>query len=83
MARRRRALICRDAVELMTDFLEGSLTSPHRRRFEAHLAGCPACTAYLSQMQATVESLGRLEPERLPDAVLDELVEVYRRVRAG
>ena len=34
----RRGLVCRQAVELVTDYLEGSLSARARRRFEAHLA---------------------------------------------
>jgi hypothetical protein len=34
-------------------------------------------------MQAAVEILGKLEPHDLPDAVVEELVELYRRVIAS
>jgi anti-sigma factor RsiW len=67
----------------MTEYLEGALGAAERRRHEAHLLGCLACTAYLSQMRATVALLGRLEPDDLPAAVLEELVELYRRVTAS
>ena len=83
LGRRRRLLVCRDAVELMTDYLEGALGPTDRRRFEAHLAACPACTAYLGQMRATVAAAGRLEPDELPPEVLEELVGLYRRVAAA
>ena len=38
-------LVCRQAVELVTGYLEGSLSRPSRKRFERHLAVCPHCTA--------------------------------------
>jgi hypothetical protein len=41
---RRRDLICQKVVELVTDYLEGSLSRADRRRFERHLKGCPNCT---------------------------------------
>ena len=81
--RRRRdppAPVCRQAVELMTDWLEGALAPAEAARFEAHLAGCDACTRYLGQMRALVDALGRLPPEALPPAVLDELVGLYRAI---
>jgi anti-sigma factor RsiW len=87
VGRRRRAsanaLVCRQAVELMTDYLEGAMSAAARARFESHLAGCTACTAYLEQMRLTVSVLGRLDPGSLPTPVLDELVDLYRRHRAG
>ena len=61
----RRDLVCQQAVELVTDYLEGALSRRDRRRFEAHLAGCPHCTEYLAQMRETIQLTGRLEPEDL------------------
>ena len=80
--RRQRGLVCRDAVGLMTAYLEGALSAGDRTRFEAHLARCTACTAYLDQMRVSVAALG-LEPDEVPDTVLDELVELFRRCHAS
>ena len=75
-------LVCQQAVELVTDYLEGTLSRPARRRFEAHLAGCPHCTEYLAQMRETIRLTGRLEPEDLTPQVRDEFVELYLRWRS-
>lgn len=77
--RRRRALVCRQAVQLMTDYLEGALTARDRARLEAHLAGCPHCSEYLSQMRVTIEATGRVQPDDLEPEALGELVSLYRR----
>jgi anti-sigma factor RsiW len=82
LSRRGSDLLCRDAVELVTDYLEGRLSRRDRRRFEAHLADCPHCTEYLAQVQATVGALGRLEPEDLTPEARDDLVRLYREWRA-
>ena len=66
----------------MTDYLEDALSRRARRRFEAHLAGCPHCTEYLAQMRETIRLTGRLEPEDLSPQMRDEFVELYRRWRA-
>lgn len=81
--RRRRAVVCREAVELVTDYLEGALSPQDRARFEAHLAQCPHCTRYLEQMRETIAALGRVEPEALAPDARDELVALYRRWQAG
>jgi anti-sigma factor RsiW len=80
---RRRNLVCRQAVELVTDYLEGALSTRDRARFEAHLAECEHCTEYLAQMRTTITALGHIEPEALAPEVRDELVALYRRWRAG
>ena len=76
-------MTCRRATELMTDYLEGVLTEPDRARFEAHLADCDGCTAYLAQMRATIATVGMLDAGELPPQVLDDLVDLYRRYRSS
>ncbi len=80
--RRRHELVCREAVELVTDYLEGALSGREQARFEAHLADCPHCRAYLDQLRTTLEVLGRIEPEALEPDVQDELVALFRRWQA-
>lgn len=80
---RRREIVCQQAVELVTDYLEGALSNRDRARFEAHLRGCLNCTEYLAQMRATVAAAGRIEAAALPPEVRDELVSLYRRWQAG
>ena len=48
------ALSCQELVELVTDYLEGALPEAERIRFDDHLGGCDGCSAYLSQMRATI-----------------------------
>jgi anti-sigma factor RsiW len=79
---RSRDLPCQQAVELVTDYLEGTLRRSARRRFEAHLAGCPHCTEYLAQMRETISITGRLVPEDLTPQMRDEFVDLYRRWRS-
>ena len=76
---RSRDLPCQQAVELVTDYLEGTLRRSARRRFEAHLAGCPHCTEYLAQMRETISITGRLVPEDLTPQMRDEFTDLYRR----
>jgi anti-sigma factor RsiW len=76
--RRRRALVCRQAVELMADYLDGRLAGIDRQRLEAHLAACPHCSEYLAQLRVTIDALGHAEPDDLPDVAIDELVHLYR-----
>jgi anti-sigma factor RsiW len=76
---RRRDLVCRQAVELVTDYLEGALSRADRRRFEAHLAACPHCTEYLAQIRVTIDLTGQITPEDLSPPVQDEFIALYWR----
>jgi anti-sigma factor RsiW len=69
---------CRQVVELMTDYLDGALAAEDRVRFEEHIAGCDGCQAYLAQLKATREVVGRLAEESVPKTIEDELVKAFR-----
>jgi anti-sigma factor RsiW len=51
-------LTCQQLVELVTEYFEGALGASDRARFEAHVAGCSGCEAYLRQMRTTLEVVG-------------------------
>ena len=74
-------LACRELVELVTDYLEGALPSRERERFEAHLAECDACDAYVEQIRATIRLAGRAAALEVPGetATLLEMFRIFRR----
>jgi anti-sigma factor RsiW len=78
---RRRDLVCQQAVELVTGYLEGTLARTDRRRYEAHLAGCPHCTEYLAQMRKTIELTGTLTADDLTPQMQDDFIALYRQWR--
>ena len=47
LLRRPPELACQQMVELVTEYLEGTLSRADRKRFDGHIRGCPNCTAYL------------------------------------
>jgi anti-sigma factor RsiW len=79
---RAQPLVCQEVVELITDYLEGTLSRRDRRRFDQHLAGCEHCTEYLAQMRETLRLTGRLVPEDLSPAMQAEFEALYRRWRS-
>jgi anti-sigma factor RsiW len=79
---RRKDIVCEQAVELVTDYLEGALSRRDRRRFEVHLKLCPNCATYLEQIRMTIQLVGDIEPEDLTPEAVQDLTEVYRRWRS-
>lgn len=78
---RRRDITCRQAVALVTDYLEGNLAREDRSRFEAHLAECASCAEHLKQIQVTVAVMGRVRDEDLDPLAREDLMHLYRRWR--
>ena len=80
---RRKDIVCQQAVELVTDYLEGALPRRDRRRFERHLRACPNCTAYVEQIRLTIALAGAVETDALTPEARQDLSELYRRWRVG
>jgi anti-sigma factor RsiW len=74
-----RDLACQQAIELVTDYLEGRLGRRDRKRLERHLAGCPNCSRYLEQMRQTIRLAGAVAPETLEPAARQDLMALYQR----
>jgi anti-sigma factor RsiW len=65
----------------MSDYLDGSLSRRDRRRLDAHLALCDACTAYLEQLRVTIAVSGVVSINELDPEVLQTLTELFERFR--
>ena len=78
-----RDLTCKELVELVTGYLDGSLRGRRRRRFEAHLAACDGCTRYLRQMEATIRITGTLTEEQVTEDQKAVLLTAFRDWSTG
>jgi hypothetical protein len=75
------SLTCKDAIELMGEYLEAALGPELLAALERHLADCGPCVAYLNTYRKTrqlAREVGRLEmPEemkrRLRRLILEQL----------
>lgn len=76
-------ITCREVVEIVTDYLEGAMSSTDRARFEEHVATCDGCTNYLQQMRETIRLTGILSEEQIPDEQKRSLLDAFRDWRAG
>ena len=74
-------LVCQEIVELVTAYLGGTLPAHDRARFDAHLATCPPCTAYLAQVKTTLELAAEVGSAGAPpdDDLAAQLGDMFRR----
>jgi anti-sigma factor RsiW len=73
-----RELTCKELVELVTGYLDGSLRGRRRRRFASHLSECDGCTRYLQQIEATIRATGRLTEDRITEEQRTVLLAAFR-----
>jgi predicted anti-sigma-YlaC factor YlaD len=69
---------CRELVDVITEYLEGTMDPFDRVRFEAHLDECPYCVNYLEQMRETIAVLGELTEESIGTEARGELLAAFR-----
>lgn len=75
-------ITCQELVELVTDYLEGSMPSDRRLRFEEHLAFCFSCAEYLDQMRETIRLMGAIREDDLDPESRDVMLRVFREFTA-
>lgn len=74
-------LMCQEFVELVTDYMEGTLAGRDRRRLEKHLAACDGCTEYMESIVTTVRTLGVLPAEPADPHVREHLLVAFSELR--
>ncbi len=77
-------LVCQEVVELVTEYLGGTLSPTDRERFDQHLATCPPCTAYLTQMRTTLDLASEVgaSPDPADDQIANQLADIFRHWHA-
>jgi anti-sigma factor RsiW len=69
---------CREVVEVVSDYIDGSLPAEDRERLDAHLTECPCCVQYVQQMRETIVALGRVDAESLSPQAQERLLAAFR-----
>lgn len=69
---------CRELVEVLTEYLDGTLGAHDRARLEAHLSACDDCQAYVAQFRAAITLAGHVDVDGLPAQLRSDLLRVFR-----
>ena len=72
---------CQEIVELVTDYLEGTLDPDMTVEVEAHLQLCDGCDTYVKQIRNTIRALGKVPVATLSEKAQAELVRAFRDMR--
>ena len=73
---------CREAVCLITAYLDGALGPHDQDRLERHLDECPHCWEHLKQIEAAIAVAGAVGAEELDPLAREDLIDLYRRWRS-
>ena len=72
-------IVCASGVELLMEFLEGTLPADLRADLEAHVASCARCTAFVASYRATPRIFRAATLARLPEDLEESLLAFLRR----
>ena len=67
------SMSCRDAIEIIADFLGQSLAAGELERLERHLRDCHPCRAYLNTYRRTRRLVGKAGRVEMPGEVKSRL----------
>ncbi len=52
---------CLELIQLVTDYLEGTIAEVERERLESHMRECEWCERYVAQTRQVIAALGTLD----------------------
>jgi anti-sigma factor RsiW len=69
---------CQEVVELVSDYVDQTLPAHEAALFEQHLNFCDGCGLYVDQVRKTINVVGDLRAEDIPEETKDKLMTAFR-----
>lgn len=67
-------IACRECVDLLADYVDGTLPRHEAELLEWHLEGCAPCVAFVNTYRGTVDVARRLRETTMPPELHRKLV---------
>jgi hypothetical protein len=74
---------CQEVVELVSDYLEQALPADDAALLEQHLNFCDGCVWYVDQVRTTINVVGELRAEDVPEETKAKLMIAFRDWKRG
>jgi anti-sigma factor RsiW len=71
-------MMCNELVEVLTEYLDGTLGAHDRARLEAHLAVCDDCQVYLEEFKTTIVLVDRADEPEMSSELRNNLLRAFR-----
>ena len=70
---------CKESIDLLLDYLDGTMSDEQARHLEEHLAACPPCIDFLRTYRATPSLCRRALQKQMPEELSQRLKEFLRQ----
>jgi predicted anti-sigma-YlaC factor YlaD len=74
---------CREAIDVLADYLDATLTPDVLAQLEAHLRVCEPCRAYLATYKRSAELAAKVNRVEMPPEVRQRLRDFLSNSEAG
>jgi anti-sigma factor RsiW len=78
MAESHEHITCQEVVELVTEYLDDSMSADEASLFEQHLNFCDGCVWYVDQLRTTITAAARIREEDLAPEARERLLSAFR-----
>lgn len=77
-------MYCQDCVELLAEYIEGTLPDERKLELEEHLSYCPPCVAFIRTYKATTRVARQHLAANMPEEISIRLHEfITKKCRKG
>jgi len=74
-------ICCRECLELLNDYIDGSLDKETRGSLEEHFQDCPPCISFLNTYKSTTNICHKtLSENEIPEVVQNKLREFVKEI---
>ena len=70
---------CQECMDLLADYVDGSLPREQAELLEWHIDSCAPCVAFLNTYRGTMDAAKRLRQATLPPELRDKLIAFLQR----
>lgn len=70
---------CKDAIDLLLDYVDGSLPAEVRARLERHFGDCSPCEEFLQSYRATPGLCRKALEHAMPESVAHKLSDFLKK----
>ncbi len=78
-----KSVTCEECIEVLVDYVDGTMDAITVEAFEAHFADCPPCTDFLKTYKTSISVSRRTLDEPIPEAVSTRLRSFLRQKCQG
>ncbi len=74
---------CREMFARLSEYMDGELDPEICSSIDDHMEDCPPCRAFLESLRRTVSLSRELPKLEIPEEMVRELVDAYKKMQSG